>query len=58
MFKGILVFVILSCFIAFCIEVFRQFNYLEKWQLVKTLAYGAMCSAIALMILGTVVILF
>ena len=58
MFKGILVFVILSCFIAFCIQAFRQFNYLEKWQLVKTLAYGAMCSAIALMILGTVVILF
>ena len=58
MFKGILVFVILSCFIAFCIEVFRQFNYLEKWQLVKTLAYGAMCSAISLIVLGIIVILF
>lgn len=58
MIKGILVFVMLSCFIAFCIKLFRQFNYLEKWQVVKTLAYGAMCSAIALMILGTVVILF
>jgi len=58
MVKGILVFVILSCAIAFCIGLFRQFNYLEKWQLVKTLAYSAMCSAIALMILGTIVILF
>ena len=58
MIKGILGFVVLSGLIAIGIQVFRQFNYLEKWQLVKTLSYSAMCSAIALIILGAVVIIF
>jgi hypothetical protein len=58
MIKGILGFVVLSCLIAAGIQAFRQVNYLEKWQLVKTLSYGAMCSALALIILGAVVIIF
>lgn len=58
MIKGILGFVVLSGLIAIGIQAFRQFNYLEKWQLIKTLAYGAMCSAIALIILGAIVIIF
>ena len=58
MIRGILVFVILSCLIAFGIQAFRQFNYLEKWQLVKTLSYSAMCSALEVGILSVMVILF
>jgi|TARA_R110000782_G_scaffold13413_6_gene39568 hypothetical protein len=58
MIKGILIFVVLTAAIAFCIVTFRKFNYLEQWQVAKTVYYGAVCAAIAFIILATVVILF
>ena len=56
--KMILIWLILSAAIAFGIMGFRQLSGQEQWQLTKILAYATMCSLVAVVLLGILVVLF
>lgn len=58
MVKGLFVFVFLALAIGVAIKSWRELKGMEKWRLTKMAAYSMMCSAIALIILFGVVILF
>jgi hypothetical protein len=58
MIKIILAFLLLALGIGIGIAQWRAFNYLEKWQLTKVLAYATMCSLVAVVLLGIIVVLF
>jgi hypothetical protein len=56
--KMILIWVILSVAIGFGITGFRQLSGKEQWQLTKIAVYATMCSLVAVVLLGILVVLF
>jgi hypothetical protein len=56
--KMMLIWVILSVAIAFGIMGFRQLSGKEQWQLTKIVGYATMCSLVAVVLLGIMVVLF
>jgi hypothetical protein len=58
MISVILMWVLLSAAIGTGIWAFRQLSGKEKWQLTKLLAYATMCSLVAVVLLGILVVLF
>ena len=58
MISVILMWVLLSGAIGFGIMAFRQLSGKEQWQLTKLLAYATMCSLVAVVLLGIIVVLF
>lgn len=58
MIKGIFAFLVLSLAIGVLIKSWRELKGMEKWRLTKMVGYSMMCSAIALIVLIGVVILF
>ena len=56
--KAILIWLILSAGIGFGIAGFRQLSGKEQWQLTKIAAYATMCSLVAVVLLGILVVLF
>jgi hypothetical protein len=56
--KMILIWLILSAGISFGIMGFRQLSGKEQWQLTKIVAYATMCSLVAVVLLGILVVLF
>jgi hypothetical protein len=58
MIKIVLAFLLLALGIGIGIAQWRAFNYLEKWQLTKVLAYAIMCSLLATVLLVVFVVLF
>lgn len=56
--KTILAFIAMSVLVGVGIQVFRSLTGGEKWALIKTVSYAMMCSAIALIALFTIVVLF
>jgi hypothetical protein len=58
MIKIVLVFVLTALVISIGIAQWRAFNYLERWQLTKILAYATMCSLLATVLLVAIVVLF
>lgn len=58
MIRMILAWVILSVIIGAGVHFWRQATGKEKWQLSKTIAYGTICSLVAVILLTTFVILF
>ena len=58
MIKIVTMWLILSVAIGFGIIAFRQLGGKQQWQLTKLLAYATMCSLVAVVLLGIVVVLF
>lgn len=58
MMKMLVTFISLTIIIGVSIDIFRRMTGKEKFNVVKLLAYGAICSLIAMTILSTIVILF
>jgi hypothetical protein len=58
MFKMFMMWLILSVAIGFGIMAWRQLSGKEQWQLTKLLAYATMCSLVAVVLLGIIVVLF
>jgi hypothetical protein len=58
MIKIVTMWLILSVAIGFGIMAFRQLGGKEQWQLTKLLAYATMCSLVAVVLLGIIVVLF
>ena len=56
--KMILIWLILSAGIGFGIMGFRQLSGKEQWQLTKIAVYATMCSLVAVVLLGILVVLF
>jgi len=56
--RMILIWLILSVAIGFGIMAWRQLGGKEQWQLTKTVAYATMCSLVAVVLLGIMVVLF
>ena len=56
--KMILIWVLLSVAIGAGIAAWRSLGGKEQWQLTKTIAYATMCSLVAVVLLGFIVILF
>jgi|688.fasta_scaffold560841_2 hypothetical protein len=56
--KMILIWLILSVAIGFGIMGFRQLSGKEQWQLTKIAVYATMCSLVAVVLLGILVVLF
>jgi hypothetical protein len=56
--KMILIWIILSVAIGFGIMGFRQLSGKEQWQLTKIAVYATMCSLVAVVLLGILVVLF
>jgi hypothetical protein len=56
--KMLLTFIALTVIIALGFQVFQSMSLKEKWSVVKTVGYSALCAAIAVVILSVVVILF
>jgi hypothetical protein len=54
----ILIWLILSVAIGVGIAAWRQLGGKEQWQLTKYLAYATMCSLVAVVLLGIIVVLF
>jgi hypothetical protein len=54
----ILMWLILSAAIGFGIMAWRQLSGKEQWQLTKIVAYATMCSLVAVVLLGIMVVLF
>lgn len=58
MIRGILIFLI-TCFLVYGgIEGFRALTGKQKWALTKSVGYSILVSAVAMVILTTIVILF
>ena len=58
MIKMFTMWLILSAAIGFGIVAVRQMSGKEQWQLTKLLAYATMCSLVAVVLLGIMVVLF
>ena len=58
MIKIVTMWLILSVAIGFGIMAWRQLGGKQQWQLTKLLAYATMCSLVAVVLLGIVVVLF
>ena len=56
--RMILMWLLLSGAIGFGIMAWRQLGGKEQWQLTKLLAYATMCSLVAVVLLGIIVVLF
>lgn len=56
--RMILIWLILSVAIGFGIMAWRQLNGKEQWQLTKLVGYATMCSLVAVVLLGIMVVLF
>ena len=56
--KIVLMWVLLSALIGFGIMSFRQLSGKEQWQLTKLAAYATMCSLVAVVLLGIIVVVF
>ena len=56
--RMILVWFILSVAIGAGIAAWRQLSGKEQWQLTKYIAYATMCSLIAVVLLGALVVVF
>jgi hypothetical protein len=56
--KMILIWIILSVAVGFGIMGFRQLSGKEQWQLTKIAVYATMCSLVAVVLLGILVVLF
>jgi uncharacterized membrane protein YjfL (UPF0719 family) len=56
--KMILVFAILFTCLYFGIQIFREFTYKEKWELIKVAGYAVTIAAMATFFLVGFVILF
>jgi hypothetical protein len=54
----IAIWLILSVAIGFGIMAWRQLSGKEQWQLTKLFAYATMCSLVAVVLLGIIVVLF
>jgi hypothetical protein len=54
----ILMWLLLSGAIGIGIAAFRQLSGKEQWQLTKYIAYATMCSLVAVVLLGIMVVLF
>lgn len=54
----IFIWILLSAAIGTGIWAFRQLGGKEKWQLTKLVAYATMCSLVAVVLLGIIVVLF
>jgi hypothetical protein len=54
----ILIWLILSVAIGFGIMAVRQLSGKEQWQLTKLVGYATMCSLVAVVLLGIMVVLF
>lgn len=58
MIKVFMMWLILSTAIGFGIIAWRQLSGKEKWRLTKIAAYATMCSLVAVVLLGIMVVLF
>jgi hypothetical protein len=58
MVKVIFAFVFLTLAFALGIEVFRKLSGMEKWEVIKVVGYGFLCSVITICFLTGIVILF
>ena len=58
MIKMFTMWLILSAAVGFSIMAVRQMSGKEQWQLTKLLAYATMCSLIAVVLLGALVVVF
>lgn len=58
MIKMITMWLMLSATIGIGIMAFRQMSGKEQWQLTKLLAYATICSLVAVVLLGILVVLF
>jgi hypothetical protein len=58
MVKVFAMWLILSAAIALGIMAFRQLSGKQQWQLTKLLGYATMCSLVAVVLLGIIVVLF
>lgn len=56
--RMILIWFILSVAIGAGIAAWRQLSGKEQWQLTKYIAYATMCSLVAVVLLGIIVVLF
>jgi len=56
--KMILIWLILSVAIGFGISAWRSLTGKEQWQLTKIAVYATMCSLVAVVLLGILVVLF
>jgi hypothetical protein len=56
--RMILMWVLLSAAIGIGIWAFRQLSGKEQWQLTKLVGYATMCSLVAVVLLGIMVVLF
>ena len=58
MIKMFMMWLILSVAIGFGIMAWRQLSGKEQWQLTKLVGYATMCSLVAVVLLGIMVVLF
>jgi hypothetical protein len=58
MIKMFMMWLILSAAIGFGIMAWRQLSGKEQWQLTKLVGYATMCSLVAVVLLGILVVLF
>lgn len=58
MIKMITMWLMLSAAIGIGIMAFRQMSGKEQWQLTKLVIYATMCSLVAVVLLGILVVLF
>lgn len=58
MIQMFLVFCIVFAIVFFGIQTFRQLRKKEKWLVIKTLTYSAICAIISVVVLISIVILF
>jgi hypothetical protein len=58
MIKMFTMWLILSVAIGFGIMAWRQLSGKEQWQLTKLVGYATMCSLVAVVLLGIMVVLF
>jgi hypothetical protein len=58
MIKMFTMWLILSAAIGFGIMAWRQLSGKEQWQLTKLVGYATMCSLVAVVLLGIMVVLF
>ena len=58
MIKMVTMWLMLSVAVGLGIMAWRQLGGKEQWQLTKLLAYATMCSLVAVVLLGILVVLF
>ena len=58
MIRLVLIWLMLSVAVGVSITAFRSLSGAEKWELTKIVAYATMCSLVAVVLLGILVVLF